>query len=271
MTIANANYREGVAYSPDGAMYVALPSGSTIPSPTFTGQTLNADGTATAPSYSFANQPTKGMYLASSNVAFANGSNAIAATFAGTGSTSRFIAYTIAFDPGSTDNYLSRAGSNSLLFGGSANSTATSRTQGNKAVTGIANAVATDVLTVTIPNAAHHAVLEIEVQGALGAGGAIGAGSAMATNTYKIAIVRTAGVATVATATAATHAVAVAVAGSETVTATAAVTAMSGAVGATQTFTVQMTISRSAGSSTNHTALITYKLTNANATGITVA
>lgn len=35
--ITGANYREGLAYSSDGALYVALPSGSTIPSPTLSG------------------------------------------------------------------------------------------------------------------------------------------------------------------------------------------------------------------------------------------
>lgn len=37
MTISGAVYREGVAYSPDGAMYVTQASGSSIANPTFTG------------------------------------------------------------------------------------------------------------------------------------------------------------------------------------------------------------------------------------------
>jgi hypothetical protein len=157
-----------------------------------------------------------------------------------------------------------------LQFGQTA-ATTTARTEINKAVTAFTNAVAKATFTVTVPNAAHNATLEVRVQGALGAGGAIGAGEAMATNTYVIGIVRTAGVATVATATAAFGAVAVAVAGAATVTATAAVSAMSGAVGATQTFTIDVTISRSGGSSDNHTCLVYGKLLNANATGITIA
>lgn len=45
MTISGATYREGVAYSPDGAMYATLASGSTIPSPTFTGSSTFTGGT----------------------------------------------------------------------------------------------------------------------------------------------------------------------------------------------------------------------------------
>ena len=270
----------GMAVSADGALYVTLGSGATIASPTissptFTGQIKADSGTVGAPSYSFTEDPDSGFIW---SVATAQ----IIAVINGTGGYSwganaarilsdRSLSWTTSLTGSAGDAHIWRSGGNSLVFSGTALGTATSRTEGNKTVTAIANAAATDILTVTIPNAAHHAVLEIEVQGALGAGGAIGAGSAMATNTYKIAIVRTAGVATVATATAATHAVAVAVAGSETVTATAAVTAMSGAVGATQTFTVQITITRSGGSSTNHVCVVNYKLVNANASGITIA
>lgn len=170
----------------------------------------------------------------------------------------------------SGDTFLSRTGANSILFGGSS-ATTTSRTEINKAVTAFSNGVAKATFTVTVPNAAHNATLKFTVLGALGAGGAIGAGEAMATNTYMIGIVRTAGVATVATATAASNAVAVAVAGAATVTATAAVSAISGAVGATQTFTIDVTITRSGGSSDNHTAMCYGELLNANASGITIA
>lgn len=163
-------------------------------------------------------------------------------------------------------------GANTFQYGTSATAGAAStRVVGHKAVASIANAVATDVLTVTIPNAAHSASLKVKVTGSLGAGGAIGANEASATNTYDIIITRTAGVATVAAISSAYGAAASAVAGAATVTATATITAMSGAVGATQTFTVQVTISRSGGSSTNHTCRVVYELENANATGVTIA
>jgi hypothetical protein len=47
--------------------------------------------------------------------------------------------------------------------------------------------------------------------------------------------------------------------------------AVSGAVGASNSFTVDVTISRSGGSSDNHTCLCYAKLLNANVTGITIA
>ena len=247
-----------------------------ITSPTFTGSALYADGTVTNPSWAFTSDPDTGAKWVSSGIWAVNLNGAERVRFlpVSAGGAIEILAGTASYVGfgalGTPDAVMGRMAANSLLFGASM-ATTTSRTELNKAVASIANAAATDVLTVTIPNAAHNATLMVTVMGALGAGGAIGAGSAMATNTYMIGIVRTAGVATVATATAARDAVAVAVAGSETVTATAAVTAMTGAVGATQTFTVQVTITRSAGSSTNHTCQVYARLLNANATGITIA
>jgi hypothetical protein len=60
MTIANANYREGVALSADGAVYVSLASG--------TSPVLAGDGTVAAPSYSFASEPGLGAYRSSAGV-----------------------------------------------------------------------------------------------------------------------------------------------------------------------------------------------------------
>lgn len=177
------------------------------------------------------------------------------------------------FLTGGVDASILRAAANSLQFGGTATAAAaaTARTELNKAVTTIADAVATAVLTVTIPNAAHSASLRVRVTGSLGAGGAIGANEATANNEYIITFTRTAGVAAVAAISAAYGAAAAAVAGAATVTCTAAMSAVSGAVGATNTFTVNVTITRSGGSSTNHTCLVYAQLMNANATGVTIA
>ena len=237
----------------------------------FTGQSQFADGAVGTPSITFTSDPDTGFYWGSTGI-FRVATNGAQSSYFNTQGISAN-----SFDIGlSGDNFVGRVGAQQIRFAQTASATGvpvttTSRSEINKAVTAFTNAVAKTVFTVTVPNAAHHAVIELEVQGALGAGGAIGAGEAMATNTYKIAIVRTAGVATVATATAATHAVAVAVAGAATVTATAAVSAMSGAVGATQTFTIDVTISRSGGASDNHTCLAYAKLMNANASGVTIA
>jgi hypothetical protein len=173
----------------------------------------------------------------------------------------------------SPDATIMRAAANSLQFagGGTAAGAATGRTELNKSVTGIADAAATSALTITIPNAAHSASLLVRVTGSLGAGGTIGANEATATNTYLIALTRTAGVNATAAISAASGAAATAVAGAATVTCTAAMSAVSGAVGATNTFTVNVTITRSAGTSTNHTCLVYAQLMNANATGITIA
>jgi hypothetical protein len=61
------------------------------------------------------------------------------------------------------------------------------------------------------------------------------------------------------------------VAGGNSCTVTAALSAVSGAVGATNTFTVNVTISRGAGTSTNHTCLVKAEILNSNASGITLA
>lgn len=262
---------QGIAIQGGGSL-----DNQTFASPTFTGIATFADGTAGAPSVVFTGDTNYGWYQPSAGIwTFTANSNPqfllsnqlyrfASDALLGWSSTTNAVS-------GAHDVSINRSGVGQLQFGPGASTTANSRVEGQKPVTAFTNNVAKTVLTVTIPNTQNYAVLEIEVQGALGAGGAIGAGEAMATNTYKIAIVRTAGVATVATATSAIAAVAVAVAGAATVTATAAVTAMSGLVSATQTFDVQVTIARSGGSSDNHTALVYYKLVNVNNGGITVA
>lgn len=240
-----------------------------------TGGTANLSaGTVTAPSLLLAGDTATGWFSPAANTwSFAAaGTNQMSIFATGERMASGFsLQWSATTDStGGADTVISRAGANSVQFGASA-ATTTSRVETNKAVTAFSDAVAKTVLTVTIPNAAHNATLLVTVAGALGAGGAIGAGEAMATNTYMIGIVRTAGVATVATATAATNAVAVAVAGAATVTATAVVSAISGGVGVSQAFTVNVTITKSGGASDNHTAQIYARLLNANATGITIS
>lgn len=170
------------------------------------------------------------------------------------------------------DTSQARAGPNSIIYGAGTAATTTSRTEINKAVTAFTNAVAKATFTVTIPNAAHSAVIEFEFLGMLGAGGAINAQEAVASNTYKVVVTRTAGVNAVASVvSAAWGAVAANVAGATTATCTAAVSAIAGAVGATNTFTMDVTITRGGGSSDNHTALCYAKLLNSNAVGITIS
>lgn len=148
---------------------------------------------------------------------------------------------------------------------------AISLTKITKAVTAIADNVATTVLTITVPNAAHSAVIRVTACGVLGAGGAIGAGEANASNSYDITVVRTAGVNAVADISTAWGVNAAAVAGAATCTAALTVAAVSGAVGATNTFPVQITIVKSGGASDNHTAFLTAEVLNQNATGVSIA
>jgi hypothetical protein len=173
----------------------------------------------------------------------------------------------------SNDTFISRATANSLQFGGASGATAaaTSRTEINKAVGSFTNAAAKATFTITVPNAAHSASFLVRVTGSLGAGGAIGANEATATNSYVVAVTRTSGVNATVAISAAFGAAATAVAGAATVTCVAAMSAVTGAVGATNTFTVDVTISRSGGSSDNHTCLCYAQLLNANSTGVTIA
>lgn len=141
-----------------------------------------------------------------------------------------------------------------------------------KNTTAIADAAATTIFTVTIPNTANAATIGVTLTASLGAGGAVGAFEESLTGFGQIILTRTAGLATVASATALTNTGKVNVAGADsTATLAYSVTAMSGANNATQTFNIQVTISHGGGSSTNHTCLAEAVLYNANAAGVTIA
>lgn len=275
-TINGVASATGVAHgSGMGVWYVCTTIGQWTTSPVSLIRV--GDGTSSLPSYSFGSSPGYGIYLdvgrATVNVT-ANTTNSLAVSSAGlrVGAT-RTIAW-LTTDPsaGATaDTGIARASAGSLLFGDGSTATTTSRTEMNKAVTAFTDAVAKTVFTLTIPNAAHSASYLVRVTGSLGAGGAIGANEASATNCYVVTLTRTAGVAAVAAISAAFGAAACAVAGAATATCTAALAAVGGAVGATNTIDIQATITRSGGSSANHTCVATVSLLNANVTGITVA
>jgi hypothetical protein len=168
---------------------------------------------------------------------------------------------------------IARAAINSLVFGVSVGAgAAISRTEINKTVTGIADATATTVFTVTIPNAAHSANIEVTLNGSLGAGGAIGADEAGASIKYNVMVNRTAGVNAVAVISAGYGSSGSAgVAGSNTCTVTGDLGAISGAVGASNTFTIRVTVTKGGGASANHTCTAHAVLVNKNATGVTIA
>lgn len=141
-----------------------------------------------------------------------------------------------------------------------------------KTVVGIADATATTVLTITIPNAAHAALIELQILASLGAGGAIGAFEESLVAYGQIVVTRTAGVNAVATAIALTNTGKCNVSGADsTATLAYSLAAVSGAVGAVNTIAIQVTITKGGGASANHQAIVIPVTTNANAAGITVA
>lgn len=152
---------------------------------------------------------------------------------------------------------------------------ATTGTQHVKPITAIANATATGVLTITVPNAAHAATVRITLHASLGTSGGASpdiANQATACISYDIALARLTGLNAVAAISAAFGSSGSAtVAGGNSCTVTAALSAVTGGVGVSNTFTVNATISRGAGASTNHTCLVKAEILNSNATGITLS
>lgn len=145
-------------------------------------------------------------------------------------------------------------------------------TSKTKAVTAFTDTTAKDVFTVTVPNAAHAAMIEVDLLGVLGAGGAIGAGEGSRVSKYQVTLARTAGVNVVATLSSAIGGAESHVAGAASVTSVVAtLSAISGAVGASNTFTIKVAITKSGGASDNHTLVASARVLNQNATGVTIA
>lgn len=158
--------------------------------------------------------------------------------------------------------------------------TTASTTQGNcgpcaerivKQTISIANATATTIGTVTVPNSAVAAAIRITVLASLGAGGAIGAFECSAILDGSIVVARTAGVNAVFSAATAGLTANQCVAGATTITLAYDLSTVSGAVGAVNTFTIRATITRGGGSSANHTALVLFDVVNYQAAGITIS
>lgn len=146
------------------------------------------------------------------------------------------------------------------------------QTQITKTVTAFSDTVAKDVFTVTIPNAAHAALIEIDLLGILGAGGAIGAGESTKLAKYQVVVVRTAGVNVVPAISSAIGGAGALVAGGDGITSVVAtLSAVTGAVGASNTFTIKVAITRAGAGADNHVLLASARIVNANATGITVS
>jgi hypothetical protein len=140
-----------------------------------------------------------------------------------------------------------------------------------KTVTGLANNVFTDVLMVSVPNAASGAIIEVVIAASLGTGGAVGQYEATTGRTLLIAITRTPGLATDMTITTmANPGMDARVVGATTIAIATQLSAVTGANTATQTFTLQLRVTRGAGTSTNHIASLRTSITSPTLTNITV-
>ncbi len=142
----------------------------------------------------------------------------------------------------------------------------------NKTIAGIQNNVFTDVATITVPNMASGALIEITLTGSLGAGGAIGAYEATTGRTVIIAVTRTPNLATVATIITSQDAIDARVVGATTITQTTQLSAITGLPNVQQTFTLQYRIARGGGvgMSNNHIASLTTRVVSPTLTNITI-
>lgn len=158
------------------------------------------------------------------------------------------------------------------VLGGAAAAGATTEYSAVVLKTGLTDTTATDVITVTVPNAQHAFVIELQVAGIMGAGGAVGAGETIKNASYQIVGVRTSGLACVVTVSSAVSTNQAKVAGADNITSTVVTcSAMTGANSASQTFTIKVAVTKAAGAADNHVALVRARLLNQNATGVSLA
>ena len=144
---------------------------------------------------------------------------------------------------------------------------ATTATRLTKKVTGIADNTATDVLTVTIPNANHAGAVKVTF---LSSNGSTDAFESSRVATGHVVFARTTGVVTVVTAVALADAGIATVAAGATHTLAYAASAVAGAAGASNSFTIQVTIDDSGNLGSNQVVVMA-ELINAEATGATIA
>ena len=140
-----------------------------------------------------------------------------------------------------------------------------------KSVTALADNVATDVFTVTVPNNTVGVGIEVRATSSLGAGGAVGAGEAVTTIGYLIAVAKVTGAVSVITTSAAFGTASALSAGAATNTTVISASAVTGAGGVTQTFTIQIKVTKGAGGSDNHTAKVVARLLAVDGKGVNIA
>ncbi len=158
----------------------------------------------------------------------------------------------------------------SYVAGGAAAGGANTAATLIKRVTGIVDNTATVVLTVTCPNAAHAACVQVTLVGIAGAGGAIGTCEDVTSVSYNISLCRTAGVALGATASTAFGSAAAVVVGAGTMTCVAAVNLVGEGVTVANTCQFKVTIDQSSTSSL-HICEVYATLINYLGTGMTIS
>lgn len=171
--------------------------------------------------------------------------------------------------PRSFTGFASYNGLGYRINGGAGAATSSSKVVKN--VTAIADATATAILTITVPNAGHAAVINLTLLGSIGAGGAIGAFEVSNVAEGRVVVTRTPGVASVAVAAALAITGTAAVAGATTETLAYSITNGAEGVGVTNTHTIKVTITRGGGTSTNHSCFVMAEVMNVVTAGITIA
>lgn len=155
-----------------------------------------------------------------------------------------------------------------IYMGASAGSgTATSSTKIIKKVTGIADNTATDVFTVTVPNANHAAVVKVTF---LSSNGSTDAFESSRVADGNVVLARTTGANVVAAVSALTGAQIATVAAGATHTLAYDLSAISGAADASNSFTIRVTIDDSGNLGANQVVAIA-ELLNSETTGVTIA
>jgi hypothetical protein len=154
---------------------------------------------------------------------------------------------------------------NEYLGGPSAAATSLHRVLFKK--TGIADNTATDILTVTVPNANHAASIRLRFLASLGSTDAFES-SRVAEG--MVVLARTTGANVVAAVATLELAQIATVASGATLTLAYGVSSITGAVGAVNTFTVTITLNDSGGTGSNQLVVLA-ELINSEGTGVTVA
>lgn len=150
---------------------------------------------------------------------------------------------------------------------GAVEAAASSYTKRIYTVTGIDDNSATNVITVTVPNANHVAAIHLKI---LSMNGGADAFESARIGTGTIVLARTTGANVVAAAATLTLTGIATVSGGATHTLAYGVTSITGAVGATNTFSITLTIDDSGNLGSNK-AIIVAELINSEGTGVTMA